>query len=108
MEAFAERGFRRYSLMKLNRCRLHLQVHAVSEKVDGFGDTLCELAIKGIRNQWQLNLFDWPIQTTPDKKQLALLRRAIRINFPHQQRYLVQPLGQWIDENKNDWQWFID
>ena len=108
MEAFGESGFEQNSLLKLNRCRLHLQLHTISDIVDGSGESLCRLALKGTSNKWEINLFDWPIQKSPDKKHWALWKRAIRITFPHQQRLPVQPLGQWIGDNKNDWQWFID
>ena len=56
----------------------------------------------------EINVFDLPIQNIPDKKHWDLRRRVIRITFPRQQRNLVQPLGQWIDDNKYDWQWSID
>ena len=41
MEAFEESGFKQNSLVKLNRCRFHLQVHTVSDIVDGTRDRLC-------------------------------------------------------------------
>ena len=68
MEAFEEIGFKRSSLVKLNLCRLHMHVHTVSDLLDGTGDRLYRLSLKGTRNKWKINLFDWTIQNSPEKK----------------------------------------
>ena len=83
MEAVETSGLKRNSLVKIDSCLLHLQGHTVSDILDGSRDRLCRLSLKGTRNQCKINLFDWSIQNSPDNKNWALLRRAIRITFPH-------------------------
>jgi len=51
MEAFYKAGFTKEDLIKLNRCRLYLQVVTLAGILDGSGDKVCNVALSGRRNR---------------------------------------------------------
>lgn len=110
MKAFRSAGYKKNELIKLNRCCLFLQVETLSDIADGKGDQMCTSSCNGERNNFSYSDHDWPIQSKPDAKHWTLWRQALRRSFPrinHQRLgILVNPLGSWIDNAEDKWQWF--
>ena len=51
MEAFYETGFTKVDLIKLNQCRLYLQVVTLADILDRSGDKVYNMALLGRRNR---------------------------------------------------------
>ena len=111
MESFHQTGFSKKQLIKLNRCRLYLQVELLSDITDGTGDRIHPSAYQGHRQHNSQSIHDWPEQHNPDKHHWKLWRKALRDSFPriNAQRLgrLQTPLGSWIDGNRDKWRWFF-
>ena len=110
MEAFHTNGFNAQQLQQLNRCRHYLQVETLSDITDGTGNQISKQAYDGRKTTHSLHSHDWPVQERPNAKHWKLWRRALRNSFPRVNNIsigtLQQPLGPWIDGQKDQWLWF--
>jgi len=55
IEAFTLNRFSRSKLVKLNCCRLYLQIVMLSNTIDGSGNNICQYSFKGIKYPWKRN-----------------------------------------------------
>lgn len=111
MKAFADAGFNKAELLKLNRCRHFLQVDTLADIVDGSGDQLSQRYYLGHKDPYHISTHDWPEQNKPDKKHWKLWRRALNMSFPATQQFgrgkiLHRQLGAWVDDISDQWRWF--
>lgn len=110
MEAFQRSGCTKGQLIRLNRCRMYLQVETLSDIVDGSGQCFSKRLYDGHRFNQRLPYHDWPEQANPSEKMWKLWRKALRDSFPRirigRLNVLRNPLGAWIDNKKHEWRWF--
>lgn len=97
MEAFAAQpSITNSQLTELNRCRLFLQVHTLSDIVDGSGTRLSKQYFDGTIDQYRTPSHDWPKQGNPGTSQWALWRKSLKKCFPlSPENTLLTPLGSW-------------
>ena len=58
MEAFSKAGFQKADLVKLNRCRLFLQVVILGDILDGSRDKVCNDVLLERRNRWRKSNYE--------------------------------------------------
>ena len=108
MQRFSDFGYSKRQLLRLNRCRLFLQVITLAEISDGSGDKICNMAYNGHRNFTRKSPFLWTVQPRPDANHWKLWRQALRKCFSSHGRLLRVPLGGWIDRDETHWKWFLE
>jgi hypothetical protein len=94
--AFHRTGFRKTKLVRLNRCRIRLQVVTLSDLCTGDGRYVLPQAFSdgfpGANRG-----YDWPAQGPLPKSDWSLWKRALRKAFRLQDKNkLAIPLGRWI------------
>ena len=111
MEEFHQAGFGLKQLVKLNQCRLYLQVKTLSDITEGKGDRISKTPYTGNRANNPV-YHNWPQQSKPDKSHWTLWRKALRNSFERTTRQrlgpLANPLGPWIDGKRDCWKWFFN
>jgi hypothetical protein len=110
IKAFAAAGFRRSSLVTLNRCRLFLQAVTLADITTGSGNAITTWAWEGQVPPSPMNTsWDWPVQGRPTPQQWKLWQRALQSTFGVAvgTRSLSTRLGRWIDADFDQWQWFL-
>ena len=103
MDQTDDLGFSNNDLIKINRCRVYLQVLTLADITSGDGQHLLPGAMAGNREQlqtWNTPNLRWPRQAKPDSSHWRLWRRLLRSflqpSRAHSNRRLQQPLGRWL------------
>ena len=106
-------GFTTTELIRINRCRLFLQVHMVSEISTADGTQLSPHIWQGQRPKSSFSKLLWPRQRRPSSESWRLWRRFLRpLLKPRQYHYystnilLTCPLGRWLTHYHDDRQWY--
>ena len=106
-------GFSDPDLVRINRCRLYLQVHLVSEISSTDGTQLSTLVWRGQRPASSTTKLLWPRQPRPSSESWRLWRRFLQpllqprsytcysTSLP-----LANPLGRWFTHLDDSRQWF--
>ena len=81
MQRFSDFGYSKKKLLRLNRCRLFLQVVTLAEMLDGTSDKICNMACDGHRNFTRKSALLWPVQPRPDDNHWKLWRQALQKCF---------------------------
>ena len=104
MVRFQAVGFRNIQLLRLNRCRLFLQVFAKSCISSGDGKYIIPGILEGINHMKGSSDITWPKQGPLPPQLWRLWRRAIRKAFPHDRGiFRGQALGQWTTVTPTNW-----
>ena len=107
MEIFANHGFTKGQLERINRCRIYLQVYALSDILNGHDTGYSKLAYSCYKDREIPHHYSWPHQPRPGPKSIAIWRKALRECFPQTQGIVQHPLGEWLyPPQETDWQWF--
>ena len=106
MEAFVNEGFSGINLVRINRCRLFLQVNTLADVIIGYGDDYCKQTYQGHRDATRTSNFIWPTQPRPDNKSIKMWRRALRKCFPKRQGRCTYTLGKWLFMDIPHWKWY--
>ena len=72
MEEFANSGFSMTDLKKLNRCRLYLQVHALSDISNSYGSNFDKRCYDGHHAEFRTSVHPWPTQHRPGPSEWRL------------------------------------
>ena len=84
---------------KINYCRIHLQVHNVSDIVNGNGSRIDYCAIHHIKNPDRISIYKWPNQPKPSKACWRLWDEAISSVWSMNDQYkLPTMLGHYIQQ----------
>ena len=100
MQAFSQHGFRNTKLLRLNKCRIRLQVVTQADITSGDGRYILPEALtegfQGINAE-----YEWPNQGPLPPSYWRLWRRAILKVF-HSRRdgILSKPLGRWLPNGR--------
>ena len=108
VSAFSAAGFAKQCLVRLNRCRLFLQVTTLADIVTGLGTAITNSAWQGTLDTTRPKFYLWPKQQRPPQTDWFEWRAALQTTFgvhPHS-RVLSRPLGAWIDDCP-EWIWFL-
>ena len=109
MEECIRAGLSTTELKSINRCRLYLQVYALSDISTGDGRFLSESSLNGQRSL--CNSYAWPEQSTPPTCDWKIWRSSMRSVFAPTNNTLVAILGPWItktrQEHFDEWEWWI-
>jgi hypothetical protein len=87
-------------LLAINRCRVHLQVTTISGVTSGNGLCISSSSIKGDHDSEWLHCYQWPYQPKPTPQCWSIWRKALRWYVHDAWNKLNQPLGNWINEDK--------
>ena len=105
-------GFSDKEMLLINRCRIYLQVHMVSEISTARGNHLCPDAWRGVPISAHTTLLLWPRQHRPNSTAWRAWRRFVSQLLPpgHYNIYsrhlpLTLPLGQWFEHFHNERRW---
>ena len=107
-------GFSQKELLLVNRCRLFLQVHMVSEICTARGGHLLQEAWRGEPIPHHTTLLLWPRQMRPATTAWRVWRRFVgqllpagRFTLYSRSLPLIQPLGQWFEHfhHERRWRW---
>ena len=106
MDLFLKGGFKKWELLALNKCRIHLKVMTVGDIITGDGKYITPSIKHGQRNSSFTSTMHWPNQKDPGIKAWSIWRRAIKkvLEFEHKLHPHLQPTA-WIDSphRKNNW-----
>ena len=90
----AAKIFSREELLRINRCRLYLQVYFLSDIVSGNGRLILREAFDGVKLIHRVSRWQWPQQTRPPKSDWSLWKMAIQEVWACSETRLIhQPLG---------------
>ena len=110
MQIFGAAGISGKELRPLQRCRLFLQATTLTDLANAEGTHLTTEALQGIRRQMEPAYYNWPIQKNPSRSDWQAWRRTLapvlRQGLGEAGRKLLQPLGQWNDNERDKWIWF--
>ena len=81
-------------------------MHTLSDITDGSGKYITRQSLQGHKDKERPLYHDWPEQQSPGTRQWRLWRKVIKLVFPLQENQLSSPLGAWIDNKADTWQWF--
>ena len=108
IETFHQFGFKGKELIRLNRCRLYLQVATVADISTADGRLITFEAWHGTIDPSRPSPFTWPNQGKPPTKDWDLWRRALSLSLCNGQiRRFSIPLGSWTDDQWHKWLWFF-
>ena len=93
-------------LNHINRCRLYLQVTALSNITTACGQYFTHSAYHCSYDSTIPHHYDWPVQPCPYSYARRLWKQAIKHAFPRHGHLLLRHLGPWIDNARDDWIWF--
>ena len=106
--SFYSHSFKGRELLRLNRCRLFLQVTTLADISAADGKFITHDAWHGRLDATRPSYYSWPNQGDPTTRDWALWRRALSLTFcGGQARRLVIPLGSWTDQQIHLWTWFF-
>ena len=108
IEQFHQHGHKGKELLRLNRCRLFLQVTTLVDISSADGKFITHKAWQGQFDYSSPSYYNWPNQGDPPPKDWALWRKALSISFcGGQTRRLTIPMGSWSDNQIDKWKWFF-
>ena len=95
-------------LKKLNQCRIFLQVWTISDIVDGAGVKITNKAFRGQIDGSRVSKDKWKKIHRPIETTWATWRKYLHQIYCTEpsERTLHQPLGPWVNEPTQKWQWF--
>ena len=97
-------------LGKLNKCRTYLQVWTLSDITDGAGRKITSKAYNGRRDASRISLDKWTDMRRPVETSWRIWRKYLHNIYGdgRSERTILQPLGHWISNPTQQWQWFFD
>ena len=91
------------NLLRINACRLYLQVYSLSDITTGDGARFTNEAWICQRDPLRRTNLLWPRQPRPNGKSRRLWKQAIKLAFPRNvNSQFLSPLGYWTDFNSRD------
>ena len=101
--------FKRNELIKINICRLHLQVMLLSDIVDGYGENITN-TITTQKDKVRKSPYGWPEQPRPGPTIRRWWRKAIKTCFLKESSHeLTIHIGKWLrTKGEEQWQWFYN
>jgi hypothetical protein len=106
MEIFANHGYKKETLWKINRCCLYLQVTTLSDITCGYGKTFTK-ALNCIYDNTIPHHYHWPVQPRPGNQAIKAWRKALKECFPHENGILEHQLGNWLYAPQESWRWYF-
>lgn len=106
MEIIVNHGFTKSELQKINRCRLYLQVTALSEITCGYGNRY-NGAYNCILDSNIPHHYIWPIQPRPSVSSIKVWHQALQTCFPCTNGVMNYTLGNWLYRPGSEWNWFF-
>ena len=106
MPAFLEAGFHGAALKRLNLCRLYLQAVSVGELSTGCGRFIAKSVWQGNFDTTRRSRYAWPRQGKPAASEWIFWREALAKTFCGRNMVLRQPLGRWLSDGSDSWEWF--
>jgi hypothetical protein len=104
-------GYRKSSLVALNRCRMYLQVTTLSDLASGDGTSILDCYWKGQQHPHSHTTYKWPGCGPPSFQDWTTWRSALRTLFYDDAgsmacRRLRVPLGKWLCAD-DTWVWWF-
>jgi hypothetical protein len=104
IDSFHRHGFKGKQLVRLNLCRLFLQVTTLADIATADGKFITHEARHGILDTTRPSYFTWPNQRDPLPKDWKEWRKALSVSFcGGQDRKLATPMGSWSDKQSDKW-----
>jgi Reverse transcriptase (RNA-dependent DNA polymerase) len=107
MEVFATQGLSNKDLVKVNICRLHLQVLSIADITEGCGERITSNAWNGVKALQHVSRYTWGVQPRPPEAFWLVWKRAVT-QLCGRDRRLHQPLGHWTVDGCKHWIWWYD
>jgi hypothetical protein len=110
MTEFIANEFKNNRLVRLNRCRLFLQVYTLADICSGNGRRLCKEFFDGRNPMPGSSRLSWPNQGNPPPADWKLWQQAIRKCFltSRSDMRLRRPLGRWLLAAPAQWPCWYD
>jgi hypothetical protein len=105
MDFFISLKYKPAALKTLNSCRLYLQVIFLSDIVTASGIEIEEDIKLGKHMIDRKSHLQWPTQQRPPAQAWKQWMEAI--SYLESRSRLKQPLGDWISDSHQEWQWFL-
>ena len=87
-------SFSTNEIIKINHCRLYLQVHILSDITNRFESLINCCALYHIKDPDKVGIYNWPFQPNPSKQSWKLWDKAIETVWSHsEQRNLHLTFG---------------
>ena len=84
-------------IIKINYCRIYLQVYNLSDITNGFGTNINHCILQHIKNPDTTSSYNWPHQPNPSRQSWKIWDEAINTIWSHsEQNKLHTPLGLYI------------
>ena len=102
-------AFTKAELRSINRCRLFMRHVVMSDLVTGDGTKFTQKAYSGIKDSGRKSKWKWPLQRNPSRSEWRLWQKALCLlanDGTRTTRTLATPLGLWVHESHQDFQWF--
>lgn len=107
MDEFLRLGYRGVAIKYLIQCRMHLQVLTIADIADADGTRLCHDIEQHQKRTDIPSRFNWPNQPSPSARAWTIWDEAIKkITHMRLTRHLDDPVGEWIDNDKDRCEWF--
>jgi hypothetical protein len=95
MEIIVNQGYTKGELHKINKCRLYLQVTALSDITCGYGKKFTR-AYNCVKDNSIPHYYKWPKQPRPNSTAIKIWRKALRECFPRTNGTMEYTLGKWL------------
>jgi hypothetical protein len=106
MEYFISQKFLPKQLIRLNRCRLYLQLLSLSDMVSADGRRIMGSVLAGHKLMDRRSKLTWPEQGTPTTSDWLLWASAFQPL--HSKTILLQPISMAAMSSHQSWFWYID
>lgn len=100
-------GLTEDEFVRVNRCRIYLQVLLLSDIVDAGGIHLLHSYLQGRRSTTRKSILKWPQQGKPPVHDWVLWQSSIQRTYSNIGSTRLQySLGAWIAKPHQTWTWF--
>jgi len=103
MATAQQRGYSHHFFQQINKFCIYLQVIVIPDITSADGKTILPEAIRGHRPHRRSSLV-WPNQSRPCQKSWLIWSKFLR--HLHREGKLHNPLGQWLHQPHQKWEWF--
>lgn len=110
IESFAKKGYSANDLQELNKCRIFLKVHSLSDICNANGDQITRKSLEGQIDPHRPSTLIWKRIKRPTPRAFLLWKQALHSTFCSSDTSpnLLQPLGPWLLPPRQLWQWYFD
>ena len=110
MEEMMKKGYDKQKLLRLNKCRIYLQVVTLADITNGDGSKISHNYLNGRKDPSRRSKFEWTKQVRPNCNAWYEWAEAISSIFCSTDNgtTLLQSLGTWSHTKYHDWDWYFD